>query len=148
MTKFVREVSNLSPQICQILCPVLTNKHCHTWAMVVDWGAKIAISREIALEWHMKDVCSQRERMKKQWVKSLLWLLISDATFRSLHAKYLVFYLWIHTSVAIQVCVSLSFTILTTLQQSVVAKGGREPGGFSLRKSWEHFIWGGKRVRG
>lgn len=67
MAKFVKGLSHFFPWICQTLCPVLTNKHGHTWAMVLDWGAKLAISQEIALKWHMKDACTQKEKMEL-WV--------------------------------------------------------------------------------
>lgn len=73
--------------------------------------------------------------MKKQQVQSPAWPLTLDTTLRSLYLKYCGF---IFESIHLQQSEfygNLPFTILMTLQQSVVAERGREPGGFPSERA-------------
>lgn len=78
---------------------------------------------------------AHRLQMKKQRVQSPVWPLVLGATLRSLHWKYCCF---IYESIHLQQSEfygNLPFTVLMTLQQSVVAERGRELGGFPSERA-------------
>lgn len=102
--------------------------------MKVDWRAKLAISQNRALKQHMKDACSQSTDEEPAAVAPSV-VLVLGATLRSLHSKCGGFiYGAIHLQQS-EFYGNLPFTVLMTLQQSVVAERGRELGGFPSERA-------------
>lgn len=101
--------------------------------MKVDWRAKLAISQNRALKRYMKDACTQTADEETASV------VPSMAPHIRRHTHVFTFKIWwFYESIHLQQSEfygNLPFTILMTLQQSVVAERGREPGGFPSERA-------------
>lgn len=117
-----------------MLRPALTNERSHRQTKKVDWRAKLAISQKGALKRLVKDVCTQTTDEETASAVPAMAPHIRGHVQVSAFQNMVVLQS-IHLQKS-EIYGNLPFTILMTLQQSVVAERGRESGG-SRASRWE-----------